>query len=78
VTVAERVQWSQAMARHLLDRVQSERADPLPDWKVEELIRPMNLRVQMLLARGVTNAAGIEQHLFDRSEENRNDYATGQ
>ncbi|MFA6230951.1 MAG: hypothetical protein WC617_12395 [Rhodanobacter sp.] len=78
VSVAERVTWSQAMARHLLDRVQSERTDPLPDWKVDELVAPTNRRLQVLLAHGVTNAAAIEHYFFDRDEENRSDYATGQ
>lgn len=66
------------MARHLLDRIQSERAEPLPDWKVDELITPTNLRLQTMLMHGVTNAAAIEHHFFDRAEENRSDYATGQ
>jgi hypothetical protein len=78
VSVAARVEWSQAMARHLLDRIQSERSEPLPYWKVEELVTPMNLRLQVLLERGVSNAVAIEQYFFDRAEENRNDYATGQ
>jgi len=78
VSIAERVTWKQAMARHLLDSFQLDRVDPLPPWKVEELVTPMNLRLQVLLARGITSAAAIEQHFFDRSEDHRNDYATGQ
>lgn len=66
------------MARHLLDRFQAERAQPAPDWKLDELVAPMSLRLQVLLANGVTTAAAIEHHFFDRSEDNRNDYATGQ
>lgn len=66
------------MARHLLERIQAERADPLPGWKVDELVAPTNLRLQAMLTQGVTNTVAIEQHFFDRAEENRSDYATGQ
>ncbi len=78
VSVAERVAWDQAMARHLLDRIQAERATPLPAWKVDELIAPTNLRLQALLTHDVGSAAVVEQRFFDRAEENRSDYATGQ
>jgi hypothetical protein len=77
VTVAERVDWSQALPRHLLDRIDAGRAEPWPDWKTEEQVMPMTMLVQDLIAQGATNVPAIEQ-FFDRSEENRNDYATGQ
>lgn len=66
------------MARHLMARFQAERAVAVSDWKLDELVAAMNLRLQVLIANGVTTTAAIEHHFFDRSEDNRNDYATGQ
>lgn len=75
--LAERVQWRRALPRHVLSNMQAARDTPLPAWKLEELVEPMSLAIAGLIEQGIDDVRSIETH-FDRSDEHRNDYATGQ
>lgn len=60
--VGERVEWRQAMARHLLSRIQTDDGFSLPDWKIEDQVTPMNSVIAELVAKGAKDLKDIEKH----------------
>jgi|GEM_PF-4284726 len=76
IPVGERLQWRDALSRHLLNQMRSPSGFPLPGWKIEEQVVPMNLAVNMLLEQGVTELQAIEEW-FASEVTIRSDYASG-
>lgn len=76
IPVEERLQWRDALSRHLLNQMRSPSGFPLPGWKIEEQVVPMNLAVAGLLEQGVTEPQAIEER-FGSEETIRSDYASG-
>lgn len=76
IPVVERLQWRDALSRHLLERMRSPNGFPLAEWKIEEQVVPMNLVIDGLLESGVTELHAIEESLgLDGAI--RSDYASG-
>jgi len=76
VPVGERLQWRDALSRHLLDQMRSPSGFPLSKWKIDEQVVPMNLAVAGLLVQGVTELQMIEER-FGLEQFIGSDYAGG-
>ncbi len=76
IPVEERLQWRDALARHLLNQMRLPSGHPLPVWKIEEHVVPMNLAVAGVLEQGITEPQAIEER-FSSEGAIRSDYASG-
>lgn len=76
IPVEERLQWRDALSRHLLNQMHSQSGFPLTEWKIEEQVVPTNLAVAGLLEQGVTKPQAIEERLCSERAI-RSDYASG-
>lgn len=74
VPIGERLQWRDALSRHLLGKMTTLSGYPLSEWKIDEQVVPMNLAIAGLLEQGISDPQAIEDHF--ESDVNRNDYAT--
>ena len=77
VPVEERLQWRDALSLHLLHQMRSPSGFPLPKWKIEEQVVPMNLVVAGLLEQGVVADPQILEEQFGTEGTIRSDYASG-
>lgn len=77
VPVEERLQWRDALSLHLLHQMRSPSGFPLPKWKIEEQVVPMNLVVAGLLEQGIVADPQILEERFGTEGTIRSDYASG-
>lgn len=75
VPVEERTAWRNALARDIVEGLRLPSGYPLPAWKIEEQIAPINLAVTILIEQGITDVPALQEH-FDPERVVRIDYAT--
>lgn len=75
IPVVDRLSWRDALALYLLGQMRSPNGFPLPKWKSEEQVVPMNLAIAGLLEQGVTEPQAIE-HWFSSDTGVRSEYAS--
>lgn len=75
VPVLERLQWRDALPRHLLNRMRSQSGNPLPEWKIQQHIEPMNLAIAELIGQDITDTHAIEEQFAGKTNEWSSNYA---
>ena len=62
VSIEERAQWREALARQIIADLKPQFGVPTPQWKIDEQVRPMMFTVAVLLDRGFTDPQAIKQY----------------
>ncbi|WP_323025714.1 hypothetical protein [Castellaniella sp.] len=77
ISVAERQDWREALACHLLSHMRQANGEPLARWKVEEQIQPMLVTIHTLISDDpLANQKTLEGYFIPASLALRSDYAS--
>jgi hypothetical protein len=68
ITVEESILWENALSSKILDRM-----PPMPRWKREEQVEPLNATIALLVAGGLSDPAEIENRILGDGERRNND-----
>jgi len=60
LSLEERAQWREALARQIIDIQVADTA--VPQWKIEEQVRPMMVTVAVMIERGFKNPQEIKEY----------------
>ncbi|ANN80830.1 hypothetical protein [Bordetella flabilis] len=77
ISVAERVQWREALPRHLLGAMKQRDGSALPAWKVAEHIQPTLITIHELFNTApLATLHTLEEYFSPASLAHRSDYAS--
>lgn len=62
ISIDERAEWREALPRQIIAAMLPESGAEVPQWKIEEQVRPMISTVAALLESGVTDSQAIKQY----------------
>lgn len=63
ISVEERILWDNALSSKILDRI-----GPMPQWKREEQLEPLNASIALLVGAGLSDPVEIENRILGNGE----------
>lgn len=60
LSLEERAQWREALARQIIEIQVADTS--VPQWKIEEQVRPMMVTVAVMIEQGFKNPQAIKQY----------------
>lgn len=67
ISVQERTEWRDALARHIVQCMKLPDGRSLPEWKIEEQIASVNSAVASLIAQGYQDPQAIIQYFIQEN-----------